>query len=172
MDLIFSYELFGEGGEQSRGSAVRTVTGSEQSQPHFPGSDVRCDCESVETIYLSDGRVIKVFWAQGLFDHEGDLHSLLRAPRDLALIDAFGKYVFLCKAEPTVDERIGIAIVNERGKTILVGTGDVLTERDPNGEEFPYLVAFGQEVYKWRRASPSSCAHTSYAVKNPGTFPK
>jgi hypothetical protein len=73
---------------------------------------------------------------------------------------------WVVRSEPTVDDRLGITITNRKGKALLIGIGDLV-----EGATGYYFAAQGQEVFQWRKASPSSCAHTNYAVRNPGTTP-
>jgi hypothetical protein len=62
--------------------------------------------------------------------------------------------------EPTLDDRIGIAIHNDCGKMLFTGIGDVI-----DGSHGPEFISFGSAVYAWRTASHSGYAPTDWAKK-------
>ncbi len=171
MDLMLSYELFDAEGNSRRGgvASVRQPDGalllSDLPSPSEPG--VRYEPESTYHVDLTDGRFIRVFWNAALFGQQLDVDSIMRGPCVLATVDAFGRHELTVRSEPTVDNRLGVTVSNPSGKVLLLGMGDIIEDEQGN-----HLVAQGRETFQWRKASPSSCAHTNYAVKNGGTLPK
>jgi len=178
LSVNMTYDLVLERGVRTKGASLWTRSGAEKERPYCESSSLDVDLENVDSIFLSDGRVVKVFWATDVFGPEGDV-SLLMAEgvRDLALIETFEGQVLIAKSEPTLDDRIGVSIVNEENKTLFTGVGDLieidLTEREYQGPQPGYqgrqFLAYLEDTYQWRQSSPSGCAHTNkYIRKDPG----
>lgn len=158
-----TYEFILENGERTKGASLWTTTGPEREQPAYPGSNIECDLESVDSIILSDGRIIKVFWAREIFGQTGEPLLLREGPRDLALILTFEGEVLIARSEPTLDDRIGLSVHSEQGRVRLTGIGDLVEIKEPSRTY--QLVGDLESVYSWRKLSPSSCAHTNSSIR-------
>jgi hypothetical protein len=170
MELIFSYGLVDSTGKARQGiseevyrprSPFLSDYAKEMSGDSFSTSD-----ESTFFATLSDGRTICIYWNAVLFDGEVRVSEIQAGPRILAIVRAFGHHDLVARSEPTTDGRLGVNIHNREGKVLLTGLGDVGVS-----ESGPWFAAQGREIFRWQRASPSSCAHTNYAIRNPGTTP-
>jgi hypothetical protein len=118
------------------------------------------DTENADTINLSDGRKLSVYWTNELFGSAGDPRRLMEKRRLSAITFSSRGQKLLVWTEPTLDDRIGIAIHNDCGKVLFTGIGDVIY-----GSHGPEFISFGSAEYAWRNASPSGCAHTDWAKK-------
>ena len=171
MDLILSYELKDETGRSTRGGVASIVLSNAKSgtfhHPEFSEAGVQYAPSHTYDVELTDGRFLRVFWNAPLFDKRLDVDSLTKGPCIIAVINAFGKYELIVRSEPSLNKRLGVSISNRKGKVLLMGMGDILEDK-----QGAYLVAEGRETFQWLRASPSSCAHTNYTVRRPGTVPK
>lgn len=172
MELILSYDLLDAEGKSSRGcvASVRPHdAGSPLSAlPEFSDEGVRYASQSTYDVELTDGRRMRVFWNSVLFGDDVDAEAIMEGPCILAAVDAFGRHELIIRSEPTMDNRLGVTVSNRAGKVLLLGMGDIIRDEKGNHSFF----AEGRETFQWRRASPSSCGHTNYAVKNGGTHPK
>jgi len=104
-------------------------------------------------------RIIKVFWNKEIFGPAGNPTLLKTGHHDLALIEFFEGQVFVGRSEPTIDDRIGLAIVTEKGRTLFTGVGDLLEIPAPAPVPYHQLIASLDLVYQFKAASPSGCAH-------------
>jgi hypothetical protein len=164
-----TYDFTLDNGERIKGGSLRTEINPERDQPEFPGSDIQCDLENVDSIVLSDDRTVQVFWAQDVFGPDGDPLLLMEdQPRDLGLIVTCEGQTWILRSEPTLDDRIGLNISNERGKTLFTGVGDLVEIAEPRIHQ---LIASFDAVYRWRRSSPKACAHCHGAVRKGGGGP-
>jgi hypothetical protein len=172
MELIMSYGLFfDDEAVASHGGVAEIYRPAGEGDPPsamagISETDFRHHHEATYVVELTDGRRVRVFWNANLFGERFAHESLQAGPCVLARIDAFARYKLVARSEPTVDHRLGVTISNEEGKVLMLGVGDVV-----KGEHGHHLVVQGHETYQWRAASPSACAHTNYAVRNPGTTP-
>jgi hypothetical protein len=160
LDLVLSVDWIEEDGEPFKGTAVAVETKAAREPPAIEGVNTEFDLTAVDHIALSNGRIIRLYWANNIFGSEGDPLVLNRDSTEAALIVAEGCGAFVCRTEPTLDGRVGIVIEDEKRRVRFVGVGDVLETK--NGIEF---VSHGNEVYPWRRGNPSGCAHTDWAKK-------
>lgn len=171
MELILSYELLDAEGRSCRGGVASVRPYSKNAaladRPQFTEDGISYEPHCTYDVELTDGRVIRVFWNANLFGGALDVDALTSGPCVLGAVDAFGRHELIVRSEPTVNNRLGVSVCNRTGKVLLLGMGDIIQD----GKE-AHLVAEGRETFQWRRASPSSCAHTNYAVKNGGTHPK
>lgn len=170
LTTTFTYEFVLDNDERIKGASLWTETGSEKEQPKFPGSRLECDLDNVDSVILSDGRVIKAFWAKNVFGPDGDPLLLMKEPCDLALILTFEGQTLIGRAEPTLDDKIGLSISNERNRVLFTGVGSLVEIYEPvQGYQ---LIANLQAVYNWRRSSPSGCAGMFPAIRKDRYPPK
>lgn len=162
VDLILTFDLVLKDGQHTQGSAIGVESISVNDHPQVKGFNEPCDLAHVDRITLSDGRHVDLYWATKLFGPNGDKRLLTQEPQQAGLVVPFEGRPFICRTEPTLDGRVGIAIESERGKTLFVGTGDVVEGKGGLTREF---ISFGQAVYAWKHASPSGCAHTNWAKR-------
>lgn len=181
--MLISYEFYSREGEPIRGSTLYTEIVEDKRQPEFPGSDIRCDLQRVEAVTTSDGHFSpRVYWRDDVFGTEGSPDILLEdrdgVPLDIALVQLREGETWIVRAEPTMNNRIGVTISNSR-KPLFVGVGDLseveytpLRERlsPKRGTSFTFTFS---EIFSWRRGSPFSCGHTSGADRkhSPATMP-
>jgi hypothetical protein len=184
MTLIATYEFTLKDGEVIRGATLYTELRQHDRQPEFPGSNIRCDLERVEVIVTSDSRFTpKIFWSDEVFGTNGNAQLMREdregVPLDIALLEIREGQTWIMRSEPTMDDRIGITISNDKGKVLFTGLGDLTpVEYTPlrpdlkpkQGNIFTFSFS---EVYKWRRSSPFSCGHTSGADRkeSPAVYP-
>jgi hypothetical protein len=183
MPMLASYEFILRDGEVLRGATLYSELRREEYQPDFPGSDIRCDLERVEVIATSDERFMpKIFWSDEVFGESGDAALLTgdrQDPLDIGLIQIREDQVWIIRSEPTIDDRIGISVFNDRGKVLFTGVGDLTpVEYSPLRHGLPpkkgHVLTFTfHEVFKWRRSSPMECGHTSGSnrVNSPAAYP-
>jgi hypothetical protein len=184
MALLASYEFTLRDGEVLRGATLYTELRPEKEQPEFPGSDIRCDLEHVEVVTTSDRRFTpRIYWSDEVFGPQGNAELLMQdrdgVPLDIALFYVRRGQTWIVRAEPTMDDRVGISIANRNGKVLFTGIGDVtpveFTPLRPGLEpKSGHVLTFTfNEVYKWRRSSPMSCGHTSGSDRkeSPSVYP-
>jgi hypothetical protein len=167
LSFQITYEFVVSRGKRIRGASTWTTSERRPTQPSFKGSAMKCDLDNVDVVQLSDGRKLAVFWNDELFGPKGRPKRLLQRAHDLALIRTFERQVLLARSEPTLDGRIGIWVVNQEGKPLFTGIGDLVEFPPPIGVE--QLLASVEPTFRWKRSSPSGCAHTnSYIRKDKG----
>jgi len=166
LSFSISYEFVVSRGKRIRGASTWTTTQRHPTQPSFKGCRMKCDLENVDVVQLSDGRKLTIFWNEALFGPKGKPKRLLERAYDLALIRTFERQVLLARSEPTLDGRIGIWVVNQEGKPLFTGVGDLVAFPKPIGIE--QLLASFEPTFRWRRSSPSACAHTNSYVRKDG----
>jgi hypothetical protein len=131
--------------------------------PQFIEDGVRYAANCTYDVKLTDGRLMRVFWNANLFGDALNVNALTNGPCVLGVVNAFGNHELIVRSEPTMDNRLGVTVCNRNGKALLLGMGDIFQD----GQD-AYLIAEGRETFQWRKASPSSCGHTNYTVKNGG----
>ena len=184
MSLLASYEFTLKDGEVIRGTTLYKTIQPQKRQPDFPESSIRCDLDRVEVIVTSDARFTpKIFWSDEVFGTNGDARILREerdgVPLDIALIEVREGQTWIVRSEPTMDDRIGIAISNSKGKVLFTGIGDLTPveftplKQDLKPKSGHVLTFVFSEVYSWRRSSPMSCGHCSGADRkeSPAVYP-
>lgn len=172
-NITLTYDLTLRDGKRIKGATLRTITGAEERQPDFPGSKIKCDLETVDTVtttHSSLGITPKFFWAEEIFGREGNPLLLLEdregIPQDIALIHIREGQTWIVRSEPTLDNYLGITVSNERNKVLFAGTGDLVevefTPLKPNlpPKQGHQLIMTIQEIYRWKYSSPMSSGHT------------
>lgn len=184
MALLASYEFTLSDGEVIRGATLYTKIEPQSSQPDFPNSDIQCDLERVEVVTTSDARFTpKIFWSNAVFGPEGNAKLLLEeregVPLDIALVEIRKGQTWVVRSEPTMNDRLGITIANDKGKVLFVGIGDltpvefVPLKKGLKPKKGHVLTFVFNEIYSWRRSSPMRCGHTSGADQqaSPAIYP-
>jgi hypothetical protein len=185
MPLVASYEFTLKGGEVIRGATLYSKTERQEKQPHFPGSNIRCDLERVEVIHTSDARFRpRIFWSDQIFGKDGNAQLLkeLRneGPLDIALVEVQKDcQPWIVRSEPTLDDRIGITVSSSKGQVLFTGIGDLtpveFTPRKPElkPRQGHILTFVFREVYSWRMYNPMDCGHTTGSVRkeSPNAYP-
>lgn len=180
--MFINYEFLLKGGKITRGTTKRKVIESHKCQPEFPGSDIRCDLERVEAIVTSDDLYRpRIFWSDEVFGVHGNGRLLKEAQLDIALIDIPDCQTWLMRSEPTLDDMVGLTVINSKGRLLFAGIGDLVpTEFEPidrasklmpiQGFVFTYWI---KEVFRWGTPNPVGSAHTSGADRkvSPAVFP-
>lgn len=166
LSTTFTYH-FEENSEAFKGGSVRTENVADDERVAFRGSDIDVDYEHVDHVFLSDGHMAKFYWAQGLLTPDGEPQRLLEGLTDLAIITAACEGPWLVRSEPTIEDRVGVFVINEDGKPLFTGVGDLVeVEVTPVGEpggrspkRAQQLIVTFEAVYSWRASSPKACAH-------------
>jgi hypothetical protein len=131
MALLAPYEFALKSGEIIRGATLYTKIERREHQPDFPGTDIRCDLERVNVVVTSGQRFSPhIYWCDEIFGTNGDAQLLRQAredgmPRDIGLIEIPDCQKWIIRSEPTVDGRIGITILNSKGRILFCGIGDI-----------------------------------------------
>jgi hypothetical protein len=184
MALLATYAFVLRDGEVVKGTTMYADIRAEERQPEFSGCDMVCDLDHVEVVTTSDERFTpKIFWSNDIFGPKGNGELLLEHRNghllDIGLFHVREGQTWLIQTEPTLDDRIGVAISNESGKTLFTGVGDLtpvefipLREglEPKSGHVFTFVF---NSVYNWRHSSPFGSAHTSGAdrVNSPSVYP-
>jgi hypothetical protein len=182
--FLANFDFVRRDGERVRGTTLYKRIEQRDSQPDFPGASIRCDLDRVEVIVTSaEGFTPEVYWSLDVFGPEGNADLMRETrdgePLDIALVKIREGQVWVVRAEPTLDDQIGIAICNDKGKTLFTGVGNLAPVQyvplreglEPrSGTAFTF---FFQEVYSWAHSSPFGCATTSGAdrVNSPAIYP-
>jgi hypothetical protein len=184
MAFLVNFDFIRRDGKRVRGTTLYKRIEQRDSQPDFPGARIQCDLDRVEVIVTSDDEFApEVYWSFDVFGPDGNA-ELMREPRDgepldIALVKIREGQVWVVRAEPTLDNQIGIAICNAKGKTLFTGIGNLTPVQyvplreglEPKaGTAFTF---FFREVYSWAWSSPIGCATTSGAdrVNSPAIYP-